>query len=31
MNLPKLNKDQFQKIVLSAMGMVFLFYVYRVH
>jgi hypothetical protein len=28
MNLPKLNKDQIQKLVLSAMGFVFLLYVY---
>jgi type II secretory pathway component PulM len=28
MNLPKLNKDQIKKLVLSAMGFVFLLYVY---
>lgn len=28
MNLPKFNKDQLQKIVLSAMGFIFLLYVY---
>jgi len=28
MNLPKLNKDQIQKLALSLMGVVFLFYVY---
>jgi hypothetical protein len=28
MNLPKLNKDQIKKVVLSAMGFVFLLYVY---